>query len=962
MKKRLFSMLLVLCLCAWLVPAGAEEGTSGEPQYKHVEPPVAVSTYDAMAAALPGGEAEPDADNIVWISHAKLTQSLTLTEGQSIHTLGKLEIPADVTLTISNGATVEAEVEIQSGGEVKVEAGGTLATTMAGENAISNAGTITVYRGGALKSQMGGHVVNKENATLTLNGVFYCNSYYDTTSSEGSPWFSNRGNIKGNGQIVVLKVLTTERNDDDDENVPDTFGNMTVSATMTEKVKNQLGSSSDIEVFTQAENIKDLVDLSSNESSYSNVTGIFLSKELEENAQRNTFTLTNSLEITKNLWLDEKTDLCVGGDATLTVDKDKLLFSGRGNLSVAPGGGTLKLGDLTLFGGSGTEAAFVPTSNRIFLSAMSPDAVGPDHYPAAPEWIYLLGDATSKAGTDIKNLGLHLIVDFALTLEGNFSADSVEVRGELTAAEDAAVSIADLNYGANSSENTLKGTKSTSYELDFDLNSNNGYDDIYDHLAITDGKIYLQKDGNSVPVSPTRSGYTFNGWTATSHWTNIATSDKLAAITVQTDENGAYVPAPTEFPVLMTAQWTRNSSGGGGTVVKPETPPSETVTSTDQAAADGAVALTATVTDDTAVVTLSDTEIDRVAGGEEETSLVLDVSGLSKPVSAVTLETAALEKIADAAAAEDSALDGLTVKLTDCAVTLDAEALEAVADQAGGKTVTLAVDVNAENLTDFQKNVVAELDNAVVLDIYLVSDGKRISDFHDGKATLEIPYQWDGEGVLRAVFVRDDGSLEVVPVSWSDGVATVTVGHFSHYAIFTEEALPFMDVTDPLSYYYDAVKWALDQQITAGTTDTTFSPDAACTRAQMVTFLWRAAGTPEPVGTSNPFADVSPDAYYRKAVLWAAENGITAGTSEAAFSPDMTCTRAQMAAFLHRFAGTPASEGTMPFADVSPDAYYHDAVLWAANCGVTTGTSATTFSPNDPCSRGQIVTFLYRSA
>jgi|GEM_PF-5020711 len=956
MKKRWLAMVMALCLCASLVPVGAR---ADNPLYDTEKE---VSTATELKSAL------PSAPNPNPVPVAKLAGDITVTSSDSFRTMGKIVVPDGMTLTIENGASVEAEVKVESGGKVLVKAGGTLATTMAGEHAIVNDGTITVNRGGVLRSQKGGNVVNNNGATLHVDGVFYCNGNYDATKTTDNekytPWFSNSGTVNGSGQVVVLKAFAGQ-----DEAENDIFGDVSVSAKMTERVKTQFGSSPDIKVYTQAESIEDLVALNSNESPYNNVSGIFLSKDMTEaQAQagnRNCFDVTNNLTITKNLWLDQKTDLYVGSDATLTVDKDKLLFSGRGNISVEPTGGTLQLDSMKLLGGNGTEAAFVPTSNRIFLSAMSPDAAGPDYYPAVPCWIYLQGNATAPAGTNITALNLHLIVDSVLELKGDFSADSAEVRGELTYPENATVSIGDVDYDAESKENALKGTKSTTYEMSFNLNTGNNYDDVYDHLNYEKDskKIYLEQ--NFVPASPNRPGYRFDGWTATSPWAK-ATSEGLAKFTVQTDETGAYVPAPTDFPVLMTAQWTRagssNSNNNSNTTAQPT---AETVTPTASDAAGGAVSLEATVKDETATVAVPAAEIDRVAQGEtagQGTSLVLDVSGLSKPVSAVTLDKDTLEKIADAAAAEDSALDGLTVKLTDCAVTLDAEALEAVADQAGGKTVTLAVDVNAENLTDFQKNVVAELDNAVVLDVYLVSDGKRISDFHDGKATLEIPYQWDGEGVLRAVFVRDDGSLEVVPVSWSDGVATVTVGHFSHYAIFTEEALPFMDVTDPLSYYYDAVKWALDQQITAGTTDTTFSPDAACTRAQMVTFLWRAAGTPEPVGTSNPFADVSPDAYYRKAVLWAAENGITAGTSEAAFSPDMTCTRAQMAAFLHRFAGTPASEGTMPFADVSPDAYYHDAVLWAANCGVTTGTSATTFSPNDPCSRGQIVTFLYRSA
>ena len=172
------------------------------------------------------------------------------------------------------------------------------------------------------------------------------------------------------------------------------------------------------------------------------------------------------------------------------------------------------------------------------------------------------------------------------------------------------------------------------------------------------------------------------------------------------------------------------------------------------------------------------------------------------------------------------------------------------------------------------------------------------------------------------------------------------------------EALPFVDVPTG-AYYYDAVAWAVENNITSGTSATTFGPNAACTRAQMVTFLWRAAGSPEPETTVNPFTDVSASAYYYEAVLWAAEQGITSGTSATTFSPDTTVTRGQTATFLWRYAGSPAASGSS-FTDVAADAYYANAVAWALNEGITNGTTATTFSPSSSCTRAQIVTFLYR--
>ena len=169
----------------------------------------------------------------------------------------------------------------------------------------------------------------------------------------------------------------------------------------------------------------------------------------------------------------------------------------------------------------------------------------------------------------------------------------------------------------------------------------------------------------------------------------------------------------------------------------------------------------------------------------------------------------------------------------------------------------------------------------------------------------------------------------------------------------------FVDVATG-SYYEDAVDWAVENGITKGTDDTHFSPDGICTRAQAVTFLWRAAGSPKPEPCAMPFTDVPVGSYYYDAVLWAVENGITKGTSDTTFSPNMTCTRAQIVAFLWRSEKSPAAGIANPFADVKSTAYYADAVLWAVKENITKGTTSTTFSPNADCTRAQIVTFLWR--
>ena len=177
----------------------------------------------------------------------------------------------------------------------------------------------------------------------------------------------------------------------------------------------------------------------------------------------------------------------------------------------------------------------------------------------------------------------------------------------------------------------------------------------------------------------------------------------------------------------------------------------------------------------------------------------------------------------------------------------------------------------------------------------------------------------------------------------------------------TPPSNPFTDVPES-EYYFEPVLWAVNHtpQITKGTSDTTFSPNATCTRGQVVTFLWRAMGEPEPTSTANKFSDVQTTDYFYKAVLWAVEKGITLGTSYTTFSPNNPCTRAHVVTFLWRAEGQPSASGANPFADVASGQYYYSAVLWAVSKNITQGTSASTFSPDNPCTRAQIVTFLYR--
>lgn len=190
---------------------------------------------------------------------------------------------------------------------------------------------------------------------------------------------------------------------------------------------------------------------------------------------------------------------------------------------------------------------------------------------------------------------------------------------------------------------------------------------------------------------------------------------------------------------------------------------------------------------------------------------------------------------------------------------------------------------------------------------------------------------------------------------------TMPDGKVEIKAVFAKkvETRPFVDVSAD-AYYNQAVQWAQEKGITDGISSDLFGPEQPCTRSQIVTFLWRAAGSPEPKSTAAGMTDVVPGSYYAKAVAWAVENGITSGTAEGTFSPDATCTRAQAVTFLARAQNAKAT-GKTAFSDVPADSYFADAVAWAQANGVTTGTSETTFSPDSDCTRAQIVTFLYRA-
>ena len=402
---------------------------------------------------------------------------------------------------------------------------------------------------------------------------------------------------------------------------------------------------------------------------------------------------------------------------------------------------------------------------------------------------------------------------------------------------------------------------------------------------------------------------------------------------------GEKIASGTVIPKLPSSGGGSSSGGGGGS----STPSVSVPVSSDH----GGTKLSATISGSTATVSVSGKEIDKVIADGAK-SVTVDLSGLSK-VDSVKLPASVIAKTEDA---EDT---GLTIRLPDGAVGLDEAALESIAS---GKTVT--VSVQQANLTDAQQEAVSALAQvAVVVDVDIVVGTVKQSAFDGGRLTISIPYipeKGEDTSTLAVWYIRDDGSIENKGGSYDakSGCFVFETDHLSRYLlVHTEQVMGFTDVPAN-SWYAGAVAWAVEQGITSGTSDTTFSPNVSCTRAQMVTFLWRASGTPE-IGTTSPFSDVSADAYYYDAVLWAVEQGITGGTGGGKFSPDTPCTRAQMATFLWRANGSTEVTGTTPFSDVSAETYYYNAVLWAYEQNITNGTGGGKFSPDATCTRAQMV-------
>ena len=443
----------------------------------------------------------------------------------------------------------------------------------------------------------------------------------------------------------------------------------------------------------------------------------------------------------------------------------------------------------------------------------------------------------------------------------------------------------------------------------------------------------------------TRDGYTLNGY-------NDRADGSGRSYTFRQLADGSAWDSLVGKVLTFFAQWTRN--GDPVTPEKPSKPttPTQPTTPPQTTTPDGS----ADITVSGSTVKVENVDVDKLVtdNGDKKTAEI-DLSGTKSGITDVTLPTDAVKEVAASEA------ESLTVKLPDVTVSFDDKALAAVAEQSSGADLSLSVNVgsaNNSNLTDAQKNAITGARELSVIEVSLSSNGEKISNFNGGSVTIDVPFEWSMKGLLRAYYIDENGNKSAIDVTYKNGVATLVLNHFSTYVVEAVDALSFTDVSVK-EYYFDAIAWAVKNAITEGVNDTIFAPGASCTRAQMVTFLWRANGSPAPTVTELPFTDVAVDAYYAKAVLWAVENGITTGTSDTTFDPDGVVTRAEAVTFLWRAAGNPAADGKL-FADVESTKYYAEAVRWAVANGVTKGVSNTSFAPGSACTRAQIVTFLYR--
>ena len=395
---------------------------------------------------------------------------------------------------------------------------------------------------------------------------------------------------------------------------------------------------------------------------------------------------------------------------------------------------------------------------------------------------------------------------------------------------------------------------------------------------------------------------------------------------------------------------------------------------------DETVNITVTIKGETATITSAN--IDKVLNAEDVGTVIIDASTLKQDVTAVVILGAMVEKIADAVADEENDADGIEIKLPTGTVTFDAEAVAAISEQANGKDLRLNLENIGENkLNTAQKSAVEDVDVQEVLDVYMTADGKRISDFQGGKATVTVSYTLKDGQTGRGVvvwYVAEDGEKTEVSTTYNDKSVKFTVGHFSNYVIAydaeraaacpKDDTCPMSSFTDLdlTQWYHDGIHFSLENGLMEGVGNNLFDPNGTTSRAMIVTILYRLEGKPE-VTSENPFSDVKADRWYTDAVIWAAENEIVSGYGGGKFGPNDNITREQLAAILYRhakFKGVDVSIGEDTNILSFPDAgdcssWSVSALQWAVGSGIINGKDGK-LVPKGGATRAEAATMLQR--
>ncbi|MBR1843021.1 MAG: S-layer homology domain-containing protein, partial [Oscillospiraceae bacterium] len=424
-----------------------------------------------------------------------------------------------------------------------------------------------------------------------------------------------------------------------------------------------------------------------------------------------------------------------------------------------------------------------------------------------------------------------------------------------------------------------------------------------------------------------------------------------------------------EVPVTFTV-YAATSSSAATTVTVPVSGEDETVN------------VTVSVSGDTATITGAD--VDKVLNAEEVGTVTVDVSTLKNGVTEVVIPGAMVEKIADAVADESSTADGLEIKLPTGTVTFDAEAVAAISEQADGKDLHLNLeDIGENKLSAAQKDTVKDMDVQGVLDAYMTSNGKRISDFKGGKATVTVSYELKDGQVGRGIvvwYVADNGEKTEVPAAYSNKEISFTVEHFSNYVIAydaeraascpKDDTCPISEFTDAdaNAWYHDGVHFVLENKLMSGYGNGKFSPADYTSRAMVAQILWNLEGKPASTYEMN-YSDVASGAWYADAIRWATEKGIVTGYGDGKFGPDDNITREQLAAIIYRYAQSKGQGFTgawmfnLDYEDASSVSdWASEAMHWMVMKGIIKGQTDKTLAPKSNASRAEIATMIMRYA